>query len=164
MFASRCRKIRLIETNAKCCHPKKLTCKGTLRQVFIRVYRLEIANFLRTFSHVRTFNTSFVICTLPWYPSSLLSGSTLPPTPLPCVNKCTMCTRIQCVRGEEGVVWGSGSQTDKHLRQSPFTGKFFKLTNFSLSIIFLRIKELKQSKRPLLKRHRESIHSERYRY
>ncbi len=30
-----CRKIRLIERNAKCCHGKKLTCKGTLRQVFI---------------------------------------------------------------------------------------------------------------------------------
>jgi hypothetical protein len=29
------RKIWLIEGNAKCCHLKKLTCKGTLRQVFI---------------------------------------------------------------------------------------------------------------------------------
>ncbi len=29
------RKIRLIEGNAKCCHLKRLTCKGTLRQVFI---------------------------------------------------------------------------------------------------------------------------------
>ncbi len=29
------RKIRLIEGNAKCRHLKKLTCKGTLRQVFI---------------------------------------------------------------------------------------------------------------------------------
>jgi hypothetical protein len=28
-------KIRLIEGNAKCCHLKKLTYKGTLRQVFI---------------------------------------------------------------------------------------------------------------------------------
>ncbi len=28
-------KIRLIEVKAKCCHLKKLTCKGTLRQVFI---------------------------------------------------------------------------------------------------------------------------------
>ncbi len=30
-----CRKIRLIEGNANCCHLKKLTCKGTLLQVFI---------------------------------------------------------------------------------------------------------------------------------
>jgi hypothetical protein len=29
------RKIRLIESNAKCRHLKKLTCKGTLLQVFI---------------------------------------------------------------------------------------------------------------------------------
>jgi hypothetical protein len=28
-------KIRLIESNAKCRYLKKLTCKGTLRQVFI---------------------------------------------------------------------------------------------------------------------------------
>jgi hypothetical protein len=30
------------DTKAKCRHQKKLICKGTLRQVFIRVYRLEI--------------------------------------------------------------------------------------------------------------------------
>ncbi len=29
------KKIRLIESNSKCRHPKNLTCKGTLRQVFI---------------------------------------------------------------------------------------------------------------------------------
>ncbi len=50
------RKIRLMEGNAKCRHLKKLTCNGTLLQVFVRVYRLEIANFLRTFSHVGMFN------------------------------------------------------------------------------------------------------------
>jgi hypothetical protein len=36
MYANR-RKIKLIEDNVKCRHPKKLTCKGTLRQVFIRL-------------------------------------------------------------------------------------------------------------------------------
>ncbi len=50
------RKIRLIEVNAKCCHLKKLTCKGTFRHLFIRVYRREIADFLRRFSHVGIFN------------------------------------------------------------------------------------------------------------
>jgi hypothetical protein len=44
------RKIRLIEDNTKC--RKKMACKGTLRQMFIRVYRLEIASFLSTVSHV----------------------------------------------------------------------------------------------------------------
>ncbi len=32
---TKCRKIRLIEGNAKCRHLKTFTCKGTLRQVFI---------------------------------------------------------------------------------------------------------------------------------
>jgi hypothetical protein len=47
-----CRKLNSKEGNAKCRQLKKLTCKGTLRQVFIRVYRLGIANFLHTVSYV----------------------------------------------------------------------------------------------------------------
>ncbi len=74
------RKIRLIEVNAKC-HLKKFSCKGTSRQVFIRVNRLEIANFMRTFKSYWHFQPRFVICTLPCCPSPLLSGSTLPPSP-----------------------------------------------------------------------------------
>jgi hypothetical protein len=35
-----------IETKAKCRQLKKLTCKGTLWQVFIKVYRLEILSFM----------------------------------------------------------------------------------------------------------------------
>jgi hypothetical protein len=34
MESKKNRKIRLIESNAKCRYLKKLTCKGTLRQVF----------------------------------------------------------------------------------------------------------------------------------
>jgi hypothetical protein len=34
--------INYIDTKEKCRHLKKLTCKGTLRQVLIRVYRQEI--------------------------------------------------------------------------------------------------------------------------
>ncbi len=56
-------------------------------------------------------------------PSPLLSGSTLPPSPLPCVHiYYTIYTYTQCVRGG---VWGSGPQIDKHLPQSPFTKQFF---------------------------------------
>jgi hypothetical protein len=44
--------INYIETKAKGCHLKKFTCKGTLRQVFIRVYRLEIH-----FNHMLVFLT-----------------------------------------------------------------------------------------------------------
>ncbi len=43
---------------------KTLTCKGTLRQVFVGVSS----------------------------PSNLISGSTLSPSPLPCVNKYTVYT------------------------------------------------------------------------
>ncbi len=43
--------INYIAIEAKCRHLKKLTCKGTLWQVFIRVHRLEIQ-----FSHVGIFD------------------------------------------------------------------------------------------------------------
>jgi hypothetical protein len=78
-------------------------------------------------NHRVSYIISFVNCC----PSNLLSGSTLPPSPLPYVNKYTVCR--QCVRG--GGVWGSGPQTDKHLLQSPITGRFFLLP--SMSLIFL---------------------------
>jgi hypothetical protein len=58
--------------------------------------------------------SSFVNCC----PSNLLSGSTLPPSlpspPFPCVNKYTVVTvhtRIQCVMGGGGRVYG---EADKH--------------------------------------------------
>jgi hypothetical protein len=35
--------IYYVDTKAKCRHLKKITCKGTMRNVFIRVYRLENA-------------------------------------------------------------------------------------------------------------------------
>jgi hypothetical protein len=35
------RKIRLVEGSAEC-HLKKLTCKGTLRQVFYKIYLSEV--------------------------------------------------------------------------------------------------------------------------
>jgi hypothetical protein len=40
------------DTIAKCRHLQKLTCKGTLPEVFIRVHRLD------TVSHVGIFDTS----------------------------------------------------------------------------------------------------------
>jgi hypothetical protein len=65
---------------------KKFTCKGTLRQVFIRFQRLE------TQSVMLVFRPSFVNCC----PSNLLSGSS-PPRPLPCVNiEWVYCVHIYC--------------------------------------------------------------------
>ncbi len=55
---------------------KKLTCKGTLQQMFIRVYRLEIQSVMLEFSTQ--------ICEM--CPSHLPSGSTPHPSPLPCVK------------------------------------------------------------------------------
>jgi len=52
--------MRLIEVHAKCRHLKQVTYKGTLRQVFIRVYRLVIVNFLHTFSQVDIFNPALL--------------------------------------------------------------------------------------------------------
>jgi hypothetical protein len=42
--------INYIDTKAKCRQLKKLTCKGTLRQVFISIYRLEIHSVILVFS------------------------------------------------------------------------------------------------------------------
>ncbi len=41
----RSRKIKLMESNAKCRQLKKLTCKGTLRQVFICLMPLPLLDF-----------------------------------------------------------------------------------------------------------------------
>ncbi len=38
--------INYIDTEAKCRHLKKLTCKGNLRQLFIKMYRLEIQSVI----------------------------------------------------------------------------------------------------------------------
>ncbi len=38
-----------IDTKAKCPHLKKFTCRETLRQVFIRVYGLEIQSLMMVF-------------------------------------------------------------------------------------------------------------------
>jgi hypothetical protein len=86
--ADNLRLINYIETKAKCRHLKKLTCTKTLRQVFIRVYRMEIQS-------VVYFRPRFVNCR----PSNLISGSTLPHPPLPCVNKYTVYTYTVCKGG-----------------------------------------------------------------
>ncbi len=115
------RMIRLMEGNAKCCHLKKLTCKGTLQLVFIGVYRLEIAIFLSSLS--------FGIFTLLWCPSHRFSGSTPPLPPFPVwISILHVYTYTVC-KGE-GVGFLS-LQTDKHLPQSPFKGNFFRWRHFA---------------------------------
>ncbi len=77
--------INYIDTKANCRHLKIITCKGTLWQVFTIVYRLEIQSVMLVFS------TQFCDCC-----RFKLSGSTLPPSPLPCVNKYTVYTCTVC--------------------------------------------------------------------
>jgi hypothetical protein len=75
-----------IDTNANCHHLNKFTCKGTLRQVFSKVYRLEIQSVILTFSTQ--------LCELlPLSPSLWLNF------PLPCVNKYTVYTFTVCKGG-----------------------------------------------------------------
>ena len=80
---------RVKVVSAKGCHLKKFTCKETLRQVFIKVYRLELH-----FNHMLVFLTQ--LCELLTLQSSFWFNSS-PPHPLPCVNKYKVC--IQCVKG-----------------------------------------------------------------
>jgi hypothetical protein len=84
-------RVRLIEVNAKCRNLKIWAWKGTLRQVFIRVYRLEMAIFLRTFSHVGIFNPGMWSVLSPVAPLSSLWFNS-PPSSLPCVDKYTVYT------------------------------------------------------------------------
>jgi hypothetical protein len=103
------RKTRLLEVNIKCRHLKTFTCKGTFRQVFIRVYRLEIADFLHTFSHVGIFNPALrsVFSPVARLAFSLVQLSS--PFPV-CIVYCTVCK-------------GSGPQQINTCRKVPFTGQ-----------------------------------------
>ncbi len=71
-----------MDTNAKCRLLKKLTCKGTLRQVFITVYRLEIQSVMLVFTNQ--------LCEL--LPLKPFWINSLPPSPLLYVNKYTVYT------------------------------------------------------------------------
>jgi hypothetical protein len=42
--------INFIDTKAKCRHLQQFTCNETLRQVFIRVYRMETQSLMMVFS------------------------------------------------------------------------------------------------------------------
>jgi hypothetical protein len=93
-----------------------LTCKGTLRQVFFRVYRLKIKSVMVVFS--------IQLCD--FCPSNFLSGS--PPRPPSLWKKYTAYTYAVCKQR----VWDPGPQTDNTCRKVPFQVKFFRLRHFAL--------------------------------
>ncbi len=78
------------------------------------------------------FQPSFEICTFLCCHSPLLSGSTLPPPPFPCVNKYTVYTYT--LGG--GGVWGSGPQTNT-CRKVPLQVNYFRWRHFALVSILL---------------------------
>ncbi len=126
--------ITLIEVKAKCHHLKKITCKWTLRQVFIRVYKLEI-----TRSVMLVFSTQLCDLYSPLVPlSPSLKFNSLPP--LPCVNKYTVHVTVCRGWGGYGVL---GIRKINTRRKVPIQVIFFSwhLTFClpSIILIFLRI-------------------------
>ncbi len=117
------RKLRLIEGNAKCRHLNKLICKGTLRQVFI--------------------------CLRPRTPEAPIYPP--PPQPLHTVYVHTVYS-ILIHTGKGGGVLTRGAtvhkagskipdwlclqpiNSDTHLPQSPFTGKFIWMATFCFGV------------------------------
>jgi hypothetical protein len=87
-----------VDTKAKCRHLKRLTCKVTLQQVIMSSQQSCCC-----------FRPSFVNCC----PSPLLSGSTPPPP--------SLCELVYCIHVYSVWGWGSGTQIDNQLPQSPFS-------------------------------------------
>ncbi len=121
--------INYIDTKAKCRYLKKLTCKGILRQVIIRVFRLKVQSVMLVFS------VSFVNC-CSFLPS--LWFSTLPPSPLSYVNKSVFTKTVCKSRGGYRVLDLRHINT---CRMVPLQVNYFKWGHFalpSMSLVFLR--------------------------
>ncbi len=106
---------------------KKLTCKGTLRQM--------LSEFIETFSHVGIFDPALwtnaisllyinIQCVV-----GMVYGVLLETTVYSAGVYHSVSDQIQKLQNYYTTpnenLGGEGSQTDKHLPQSPFTGKFF---------------------------------------
>jgi hypothetical protein len=109
------------DTKAKFRHLKKLACKGTSRQMFIRVCRLEIQSVMLVFS------TQLCELLPLWVNSPPLS-----------VWISILYTHIQCVRGGYGVL---GLRQINTCRKVPLQVNFVRwrhIALLSISLIFLR--------------------------
>ncbi len=107
---------RPTEDNAKCCHLKKLTCKGTLRQVFI---------FLRpripyTIPHL---NTAYMYTVYLFIKGRGERGRCEPERRLE-KQQFTKLGR----KYRHDWLYLQSINSDKHQPQSPFTGQFFMTT------------------------------------
>jgi hypothetical protein len=116
-----------IDTKAKFRSSKKLTCKGTLRQVFIRVHRLELQLVMST-----------QLCELlPHQPSLWFN---ILPSPFPCMSKYTvLIVHVYSVQGR-----GYGGLALRQIntcRKVPLQVNFFRWWHLalpSMSLMFLR--------------------------
>jgi hypothetical protein len=123
--------INYIDTKEKCCHIKNWPVK--------RLCGRCLSDFIhwRYSQSCRYFRPCFANCC----PSNLLSVSTLPPSPLPCVNIIILFTRIQCVSKRVGGYGVLGRRQINTCRKVPLLVNFFRWRHFSLSsmsFIFLR--------------------------
>ncbi len=121
MYTWRHRLFNYIDTKAKWRHKKKLTCTGTLRQVFIRVYRLGYSQ------SCWYFRPSFVNCCL----SNLLFGFILPPPLFPVWISILYTVRVYSVQGGGG--YGVlGLRQINTCRKVPLQVIFFRWRHFAL--------------------------------
>ncbi len=105
---------------------KKLTCKGTSQEVFIRVHKWEIQSVMLVFS-------TKLGELLPLTPSLWFNSP-----PLPCVNKYTV-YNVQCVKvGGYGVLGPRQINTCRTVPSQVYFCKERHLALTSLSLIFLR--------------------------
>ncbi len=123
------RKIRLIEGNEKCRQLKKLTCKGTLRQVFIGL-------------RPRTpYPPPLPLCTL----------YTLYVHTLYLFTQGKGGRPERTLEGQQATKLGGrykhnwhwlyvqSINSDKHLPQSPFTGQYILMTTFCFSVFIIKL-------------------------
>jgi hypothetical protein len=121
---------------------KKLTCKRTLRQMFIRVYRLKIQSVMLVF-----------------FDPALWTGAPLTfplvqfhPPPFPAwISIRFNYTRVQCVGWGMGSKEGRGPQTDKHLPQSSFNVVFFYMKTLNCLLQYKAVRILIISNEKILK-------------
>ncbi len=151
--------INCVDIKAKYRYLKKLTCEGTLRQVFNRVYRLEIQSVMLAFATQ--------LCELlPLKPSFWFNSPH--PSPPPSLYQSTVYTNSERLEGVGGCwvlletilcrslalcIWTDseptklldrppiqkpwrerGHQSDKHLPQSLFANQFFWMTTFCFGV------------------------------
>ncbi len=119
------RKIRLIESNAKCGHLKKLTCEGTFRQVFIRQRPRTSPPCTLPLTHcISVYNI------LIHMEKRGMRGELNQPERRGVGQHFTKLGR----KYQHDWLYLQSINSDKLLPQSPFTGQFFKMTTFCFGV------------------------------